>query len=330
MNANVQPRYRVTELGTLGGPESQACAINNCGQIVGGADVSEGVQHAFLWQDGCMTDLNPSDSKQSVALSINERRQIVGSIDGADGLGRACLWDRGTMTLLDGPGGVRGSVNCINDAGQCVGQHDRKIDPYYGGPSRAVLWDGAKTVELCTLKQFGEDFYERLGSYACGINNAGQIVGSAPNFSAFLWDAGEITLIEFALDCIACAYAINNQGQVVGGGEVREAIEHAFLWESGSITDLGTLGGPRGIAFGINDRGEIVGRSFTTKTDSDGDPVEEHGFLWRDGLLMDLNTLIPPDSGWVIMSAKGINDTGQIVGEGIHKGRARAVLLTPM
>jgi probable HAF family extracellular repeat protein len=45
-------------LGTLGGAQSAACAINNSGQIVGWAFTTAGAQHAFVWEDGQMFDLN--------------------------------------------------------------------------------------------------------------------------------------------------------------------------------------------------------------------------------------------------------------------------------
>src|SRR5437899_436929 len=41
--------YAITDLGTLGGPSSEANAINNRGQIVGKADTAKGFTHAFLW-----------------------------------------------------------------------------------------------------------------------------------------------------------------------------------------------------------------------------------------------------------------------------------------
>src|SRR5438270_891169 len=44
-------------LGTLGGRHSVAYAINDAGQVVGGADTSDGRRQAFLWQDGTMTGL---------------------------------------------------------------------------------------------------------------------------------------------------------------------------------------------------------------------------------------------------------------------------------
>ncbi len=86
-----QPAYGLpagmNDLGTLGGDLSKAFAINDLGQIVGNARIpksgASAVQHAFIWQDGEMTDLNdliPADSgwELQVARGINNRGQIVG------------------------------------------------------------------------------------------------------------------------------------------------------------------------------------------------------------------------------------------------------------
>jgi hypothetical protein len=45
--------------------------------------------------------------------------------------------------------------------------------------------------------------------------------------------------------------------------------------------------------------------------------------------MLDLNSLIPANSGWVLQFANGINDQGQIVGEGTLNGQAEGFLLTP-
>ncbi|MHC4698131.1 MAG: hypothetical protein ACYTFA_15465, partial [Planctomycetota bacterium] len=63
------PKYGLAagmhQLGTLGGGYGFAYAINNIGQVVGSAGTATHTEHAFLWQDGTITDLNdllPPDS----------------------------------------------------------------------------------------------------------------------------------------------------------------------------------------------------------------------------------------------------------------------------
>lgn len=74
----------LTDLGTLGGSESRARAINDLTQIVGSANTSTEIEHAFLWQEDVMIDLNdllPTNTgwQLNEARDINESRVIVGT-----------------------------------------------------------------------------------------------------------------------------------------------------------------------------------------------------------------------------------------------------------
>lgn len=71
------PSYTVIDLGTLAGTtSSQAFAVNESGQVVGQAYQAIGdMYHAFLWQNGVLTDLGGSSSS---AYDINDVGQVVG------------------------------------------------------------------------------------------------------------------------------------------------------------------------------------------------------------------------------------------------------------
>jgi probable HAF family extracellular repeat protein len=74
-----------TDLGTLGGINSEARGLNDLGQIVGDSETASGNPHAFLWEsDHGMQDLNnliPAGSGWELlrALAINKYGQIVGA-----------------------------------------------------------------------------------------------------------------------------------------------------------------------------------------------------------------------------------------------------------
>jgi probable HAF family extracellular repeat protein len=149
-------------------------------------------------------------------------------------------------------------------------------------------------------------------SFANGINNSGQVVGSSQDdygFSqAFLWDATN-GMQGIPGGRVDDASGINDNGQVVGDtfrfGPIR-----AFLWDAvHGIRDVGHLpGNTSSEAFGINNNGQVAGVSF-----GGGDPFPPaHAFLW-DAVngMQDLGTL-PGDR---TSSAYGINDSGQVVGE---------------
>jgi probable HAF family extracellular repeat protein len=94
---SAQPLYKVQDLGTLvGGSRSQAAGINNFDKVVGGSSTSDGFEHAFLYSDGVMRDLNnliPANSGWTLtsAEAINGNGSIVGYGNNPDGLQHAFL-----------------------------------------------------------------------------------------------------------------------------------------------------------------------------------------------------------------------------------------------
>ena len=62
-----------------GGEVSAAVAINERGQVIGSSGMTGGWSHAFLWQNGKITDLGMlSGGRDSYSSVINYKGQIVG------------------------------------------------------------------------------------------------------------------------------------------------------------------------------------------------------------------------------------------------------------
>src|SRR5262245_39244071 len=74
---------RIVDLGTLGGPGSNAQAVNESGQVVGWSPLASGELHGFLWTEQAgMRDLG-----RGRALKVNDEGVIL--MRGPDGYG---LW----------------------------------------------------------------------------------------------------------------------------------------------------------------------------------------------------------------------------------------------
>src|SRR5215472_3333538 len=228
----------IQDLGTLGGPDAAALAVNASGHVAGFSYTDATptpvtglpTTHPFLWENGSMIDLGtlggtlagPSfllvggDSN----VYLNNRNQVVGaSTLAGDLIFHPFLWDHGVLTDLGTLGGDNGEPSWINDGGEVVGAADLPG----GAPHHGFLWRNGVMTDL--------------GAFAS---------------SSF-------------------AEAINSRGQIVGRsriGAVTNPVQHAFLWENGGpMIDLNTLiPANSGVllvdACCINDRGEIAPLGF--------------------------------------------------------------------
>ena len=309
-------QYSITDLGTLGGTTSLVSAINEIGHVVGVSALPKDVGHAFLWQDGLMTDLGVEGS----ATDINDLGQIVGFSGPA-----VFLWEEGTMSPLPDLGGGAYAFE-LNNLGEVAGFANEFDPDLQMWVNHAALWQNGSLSDLGT---FGG-----VSARATAINDFGAIAISAyisPTTHALLLENGIVTNLGSLGYEFSQPEAINHNSQIVGSSSTATHLPHAFLWQAGSMIDLGTLGGSASYAYDINDAGQVVGMAQT--------PVATYqAFFWEDdnkngqsdpGEMHDLNDLIPPDSGWDLTTALGINEAGQIVGRGVHNGQTRAFLLDP-
>jgi probable HAF family extracellular repeat protein len=222
---------------------------------------------------------------------------VTGQSGTNDNSSHAFIWTSGAMRDIGTLGGQNSVGQSINFRGDVAGESEIGS----GQTTRAFRFtEDNGMIDLGTLGG--------TNSWAYGINTSGQVVGES--------DTGP--------------------GPVAGGSNTRRIARpsvrfgrfsffgtHAFLWTEGvGMTDLGHLGGTSR-ATAINNNEVVVG--FSTRIDGTG-----YAFSWtRAGGMIDLNTLLPPNSGWVLLEANGINDNGQITGYGLHNGAGRAFRLSP-
>lgn len=316
--------YTITNLGNLGGsssssiaqPQAFATGINNNGQIVGTAYTATRAEHAFLYQNGTMTDLTATyGATIGAPKDINNAGVIAGQRYSA--IGSYTISAGGTVTTT---GTIY--VNGISPSGLLVGS-----DTNY--PNVAAMNINGTTTSLGTLGG--------AQSSAYGVNTAGTIVGYATNsvngtFRPFVYSGGTMTnLGSLGGSGEGIANDINDSGQIVGYSKNASGYSTAFSYISGTMTSLGQLNnGRNSVANAINASGQIVGFGVN------GPSGHQEAALFQGGSVISLNTLVDPSvAGFSYLTqALDINDLGQIVGYGVPIGGSlsaqQAFLLTPI
>jgi probable HAF family extracellular repeat protein len=352
-NKNLSPyssrkKYRITDLGTLGGTESFAYAINDSGVVVGKSRTKGDIEsHSFYYHNGIMSDLYPLDSQDiqaSPPIGINKFGLIASGVINNVGIYSPALYDKKTSDtfLIGSLGGVtsygfNGVAADINDSGQAVGYS------YIDSIERhAFLYSNGQMKDIGSFGGY---------SAALAINNKGQAVGFASDLvngraHAFMYANGVMTDIDPLQDFrfnMSESYArdINNRGQVVGEFLTKDQRSfHGFIYNKGVTTEFAQANSPNTVPYAINDKGQVVGIidvpykgacfDYNSHQEIPCTKYKFHAFTYSKGNLIDLNTLFEPLDDWELVWAFDINNHEEIVGYGLRNGKFRAYLLTPI
>jgi probable HAF family extracellular repeat protein len=202
-----------------GASSSYANAVSQDGTVVGGFTGMNGQLQAFAYKDGALTSLgNLPGSNWTCAYAVNSNGEVVGYALDANGSSKAFSWSSNSgFTTLESGSGSSTFATGINDSGMVVGD-----EVTAEGYIQAVAWASGTKTALGTL---GSGV-----SFAYGVNNSGDAVGSAyPNgatgLSAVLFRGGTAvdlnTLVPFDSGWVLeQALAINNAGQITGTGKL--------------------------------------------------------------------------------------------------------------
>jgi probable HAF family extracellular repeat protein len=284
---------QLIDLGTLGGNQSLAHAINNRDQVVG-------------WALNLLpASTNIWDPVYPFPFSTQQR---------------AVLWDNGGIQDLGTLGGSSAWASHLNDRGQVVGQSytanagsgQHRIDDLditWTRPIAGFLWENGTMIDLGNVG----------GTYMVPtrINNQGHIIGymtirGDSTYHPFLWTNGVLKDLGTFGGSRGQANAINDLGEVVGGAQAAAGPRRAFLWRDGVMKNLGTLG-LASQAWGINAKAQVIGTSGSS-------PNDYRAFLWEDNgdPMRDLNSLVPAGSPRLAYGI-GINDRGEILTGGLNE-----------
>jgi len=263
----------IQDLGTFGGPFSNAFSVNDSGQVVGTAHVDQSATHGFLWQEGKgMRDLGTLGGRDSVARSINKSCQVVGNSfvgtgDPKPEAERAFLWTPdGGMTNLGSQFEGWSRACAINNSGIVLGWRQR------GAVVCGFVW----SPEWRIVDIIGAD---GRAFYPCAINDAGLVVGEGEDAfgkrRAFCWTREQgLIQLPVADDFHPCD--VDPHGNVVGNVYSRpwsrpylyNAIRRDFL-------ALPFVDNHHTSVKAINRRGVIVGAAWTAAW------KHSHPLIWR-------------------------------------------------
>ena len=346
-------QYSLADLGVVKDMDySVPAAINNLGYVAGSAYAENATSCAFHY-DYVKKLMEDAGGLNSRGFAISSTDLVVGdtfTVVPMEPKSHAATFQNGVVKDLGVlPGYAYSRANGVNARGQVVGFSSVQRDSF---ESRAFLWTSQSgMIDIGTLG----------GGYAQAnaINDNGSVTGASQTrgmspvaaIHAFLYQPMCLTCVPMrdlgVLGGLSSyGMAINNTSHVVGYSTVAANDErvHAFFNDGNRMIDLGSLGaaGARwgsdlSVALALNNSDQVVGYSYLPVV---GDmPIQQVAFVWTrntsitgTGRMLNLNKLVVNLGTYLLTSATGINDNGQIVASALdlQTGSVHAVLLTPV
>ncbi len=214
------------------------------------------------------------------------------------------------VKIIDSLGGATGKASGVSPNCTSVGSAERPDSAVHAFSSNA-----GPVVDLGSLGKY---------SSASDINSSGTICGETELvadtgiLNACVWQNGVIVPLPLlAGGSHSRAQAINDTGTVAGTMGIAGG-EHPVVWIGGQPADLGTFGGSAGESLGINAGGQVVGYAMNAQN-------ARMPFVWPD-LATGGKKQLPPLKEGGGAEARGINDSGVIVGGSIVTGGFHATI----
>jgi probable HAF family extracellular repeat protein len=235
--------------------------INTAGDMVGQYVDAGNKSHGFLLSGGVYITIDYPAATSTSANGINDVGQIVGST-----VDTGFRYDVQTQTFTEVkfPGNGLFTVPFkINNAGTIVGWvHNFSESVFFGFSLTGTAY--RKIVPPGYTK-----------SSVSGINNPGEIVGSASSgsqFLNFLLVNGKFRKIQLPPGAVS-VLGINDTRAIVGSYIARTGNTQGFLLQTGAFQPLVFPGSSFTISEAINNSGEVVGQFKD-------DNFLTHGFTW--------------------------------------------------
>jgi probable HAF family extracellular repeat protein len=327
------PQYVISPLDSSASSDIYVSGINNHGVAVGYIVDGAGVSHAMKWDDTGRHELPYLSSTQaSQAYRINDAGQIVGKSAFTASSYHGVMWDGSGANDVGAVGAGGSFANAINDDGVVVGS------TYTGAgaaASHAFTW-----TKSGGMVDYGAPTGPNGNAGFNAISNNGVLAGTQyllfSPFKAARATLGDTrSLAPMAVGgqfSSGMAMSINESGIIVGWHAPSGSGKPAIFNKDNTVTylDVASLGMTEGQALDINEDGVIVGKAGGF--DDEGNQLGT-AFVYMDNTMFDVANLLDPASGqgWSqFFEAAGINDLGQIVGEGVYNGQITGFVMTPV